>query len=614
MDLSAIQPVLDWISRHPELSGLIIFLVAAGESLALVGIIVPGIVFMLGIGALVGLDAIDLWQALLWATAGAIVGDWISYWLGRHFDQQLRHVWPLSRYPKLIPQGEKFFARHGGASVFFGRFVGPLRPIIPAVAGIMHMPQGKFYVINIASAILWAPVVILPGVAFGESIQLASEVFFKIIVVIVLLIVIALVLGYVAKWLVAYALMATIETLGDYFGFRTAKENIISLSLMAVLAGGLVVFVHRYEIAYQPIASRQQAVDPAWWHDHWNSFSNEPVSFESKYPITLQWWGSLSAIGNLLLDKGWVEAPKFNIKNGLNYFLPEPKIGQLPVWGAELFNNQEALMVLASKEDNGSFTVLRLWAANPNVNKDLPQLWVGTVQSIDVLPVFNLFHLLLTRSDYAESLDLLSDKLKQERSPLVMHRQSYQELGHAGTWSGEVLLLEFSDIKSTPLATNGMNDKSLQEVGKTGLYLSYPKTFVQQQAPSLNSSEVQPLKKSVYEMRDNGVLASISYVEGVNTQLTLVELQQQIHQQLERVEGLTTLRISESPVKLGDVDGVHLVARYDMPPFGKQMDYHVIAAIKNADVWRVTVTLKDCDTKGQRQVDDMLASLSIYPR
>ena len=73
MDLSTIQPVLDWMARHPELAGLIVFLVAAGESLALVGIVVPGVVFMLGIGALVGLDAINLWQALFWAAVGAIV-------------------------------------------------------------------------------------------------------------------------------------------------------------------------------------------------------------------------------------------------------------------------------------------------------------------------------------------------------------------------------------------------------------------------------------------------------------------------------------------------------------------------------------------------------------
>ena len=75
MDLTAIQPVLDWIAQNPNLAGLVVFLVAAGESLALVGIVVPGVVFMLGIGALVGLDAIDFWHAIIFAALGAIAGD-----------------------------------------------------------------------------------------------------------------------------------------------------------------------------------------------------------------------------------------------------------------------------------------------------------------------------------------------------------------------------------------------------------------------------------------------------------------------------------------------------------------------------------------------------------
>lgn len=614
MDLSTIQPVLDWISRHPELSGLIIFLVAAGESLALVGIVVPGVVFMLGIGTLVGLNAIDLWQALLWAVAGAIVGDWVSYWLGRHFDQQLRHVWPLSRYPKLIPQGEKFFARHGGASVFFGRFVGPLRPIIPAVAGIMHMPQGKFYFINIVSAILWAPVVILPGVAFGESIQLANEVFFRIIAVIVLLIVIALVVGYVTKRLVAYALMSTIETLGGFFGFREAKENIVSLSLIAVLAGGVMLFVHRYEIAYQPIASQQQAVDPQWWYEHWNRFSNAPVKFESKYPITLQWWGGLKKIRVSLLDNGWITAPELNIKNSLNYFLPEPKTGQLPVWGAELFNNKEALVLLAPGAASNNFYVLRLWAANPNVDKDKPQLWVGTVQSIDVLSVFNLFHMPVTRSDYSESLALLQNKVENVKPPLTVRRRSYEGPGFTDSWKGEVLLLNFSAANSTPAVKDGVSGRALQEVGNTGLYLKYPKAFVQQHVPLINGNEGQQLQKNSYEMRDNGVVANVTYVNNADTDLTLSTLQQEIHRQLEQVEGLQTLQITTTESELGDIDGVHLIARYDMPPFGKQVVYHVLVAIKGFRVWRVTVFLKDCDNEGQRQVGDMLESIAIFPR
>ena len=613
MDLSTIQPVLDWIARHPELAGLVVFLVAAGESLALVGIVVPGVVFMLGIGALVGLNAIDLWQALLWAAAGAVVGDWVSYWLGRHFDQQLRHVWPLSRYPKLIPEGEKFFERHGGASIFFGRFVGPLRPIVPAVAGIMHMPQGKFYVINVISAILWAPVVILPGVAFGESIQLASEVFFRLIAVIVILIVVAVVLGYFTKVLVSYALMASIETLGDYFGFRAAKENIVSLSLMAVLGTGVLFFIHQYEISYQPIADKQQAVNKQWWHDHWNDFSNAPIKFESQYPLTVQWRGDIENISSFLNDNGWITAPEFNVKNSLNYFLPEPKFGQLPVWANTLFNNKEALLMLAPGMDHNKFYVLRLWAANPNVDKDKIQLWLGAVHSIDVLSVFNLLHLPIIGDEYTESLALLHSKIHAATPPLSIRQELYTGMGVTDSWKSEVLLLEFPGANNSPSENSGATNSSPQEVGNTGLYLKYPKSFVPQDVSGILGSTGQQSQHSSYELRDNGVVVNVSYVSNISANLTPNTLRQQIRLQLDQLEGIKGLEITEFPVKLGDVDGIHIIARYDMPPFDKQMAYHVLAAIDDANVWRVTVSLKDCDAEGQRRVDDMLSSIAIMP-
>ncbi|HEY5601915.1 MAG TPA: VTT domain-containing protein [Gammaproteobacteria bacterium] len=442
MDLSTIQPVLDWITRHPELAGLMVFMVAAGESLALVGIVVPGVVFMLGIGALVGLNALDLWQALFWAAAGAIVGDWVSYWLGRHFDQQLRHVWPLSRYPQLIPRGEKFFARHGGVSVLFGRFVGPLRPIIPAVAGIMHMPQGKFYFINVVSAILWAPVVILPGVAFGESIQLANEVFLRLIAVIVILIAVAVILGYIVKWLVSYALLATIETLADFFGLRKARENIVSLSLMGMLAGAMVFFVYQYEIRYQPVANRQQAVDAQWWHDHWSAFSNAPIQFNSKHPITIQWWGALQDIESFLLNGGWITAQEFTFKSSLNYFLPKPEFAQLPVAANELFNHPEVLRLLAPGVNQNHVLVLRIWAANANAGQDKPQLWLGAVHGMDLLTVSGLAQLPLRRSDYSAALVLFRDKIGARQQQWHVRQKYYPGIGVTESWKGDVLLLE----------------------------------------------------------------------------------------------------------------------------------------------------------------------------
>lgn len=168
--------MVDWIAQHPWWAGLAIFVSALAESLVVVGVIIPGALIMLGAGALIAMGALELWTTLAWAVAGAVVGDGMSYWLGHHYREQLRSLWPFRRHPDLIGRGEVFFQRHGGKSVLLGRFIGPMRPMIPAVAGMLGMPPSRFYAVNLLSALAWAPAYILPGVVFGASLQLAGAV------------------------------------------------------------------------------------------------------------------------------------------------------------------------------------------------------------------------------------------------------------------------------------------------------------------------------------------------------------------------------------------------------------------------------------------------------
>lgn len=173
---AAIGPFFDWLAANPAWAGAVIGLIAFLESLALVGLLVPGAVLMLMAGAIVGASNLALIPILLWAMAGAIAGDGLSYWLGRHFRDRLRRFPVIRRYPGAINQAEQLFYRHGGKSVFIGRFVGPVRPVIPAVVGMLGMPPGRFLLANVGSAIAWAPAYLLPGVVFGASIMLAMEV------------------------------------------------------------------------------------------------------------------------------------------------------------------------------------------------------------------------------------------------------------------------------------------------------------------------------------------------------------------------------------------------------------------------------------------------------
>lgn len=253
MDLSSLKPLLDWITAHPHWAGLAVFAISLSESLAVVGLFVPGVAMMFGIGALVAVGALELWSTLAWAAAGAIVGDGLSYWLGHHYKDRLRDMWPFRKYPALMRRGELFFERHGGKSVLFGRFVGPVRPIIPVVAGMLGMPPARFLAVNVASAVTWAPAYTLPGVVFGASLNLASEVASRLAA---LLVTVLLTLWFTV-WLVRriYRVLqprggAIMDRLMTWGGSHRYTEHLVASVLdpqhpelrgLAVLAGLLVL-------------------------------------------------------------------------------------------------------------------------------------------------------------------------------------------------------------------------------------------------------------------------------------------------------------------------------------------------------------------------------------
>ncbi|MBW0148756.1 VTT domain-containing protein [Marinobacter arenosus] len=169
-----LQNLSAWLSLHPGWLAFALFCTAFIESLALAGIVVPGVAILFAFAALAGKTGMPLAEALIWAGLGAIAGDTLSFALGRKLQGRLDSVWPLSRYPALIAKGTSFFRQHGGKSVVIGRFVGPVRPIIPLIAGALWMPWQRFLAFNIASAVGWAPVYILPGFLVGSA--LASEI------------------------------------------------------------------------------------------------------------------------------------------------------------------------------------------------------------------------------------------------------------------------------------------------------------------------------------------------------------------------------------------------------------------------------------------------------
>jgi membrane protein DedA with SNARE-associated domain len=183
-----IQGLLAWISAHPLWAHVAVFLIALTESLAVVGLVVPGVIMMLGAGALIATGALEFLPVCLWAVAGAIAGDGLSYWIGRHYKDRLRTLWPFSGYPETLEAGIRFFERYGGKSVALGRFVGPVRAVVPLVAGMLGMPPRRFLFANVLSAFAWAPGYLLPGIVFGASLELAAEAAGRLVLVLIMVV------------------------------------------------------------------------------------------------------------------------------------------------------------------------------------------------------------------------------------------------------------------------------------------------------------------------------------------------------------------------------------------------------------------------------------------
>lgn len=171
------QALVAWLELHPHFSGIIAFLFAFMESIAVVGSIVPGSVTMTAVGIAIGIGAAPIWSTIVCTMLGAVVGDGLSYFLGLYYNGAIQNIWPFSKWKKLFEAGQRFMQKHGGKSVFIGRFVAPVRAIVPVIAGMCEMPVKRYFLASIPAGILWAPIYMLPGIFLGAvSMEMPKDV------------------------------------------------------------------------------------------------------------------------------------------------------------------------------------------------------------------------------------------------------------------------------------------------------------------------------------------------------------------------------------------------------------------------------------------------------
>jgi hypothetical protein len=380
---------------------------------------------------------------VLWAAIGAVAGDGLSYWLGRHFDKQLRSIWPFTKHPDLIPRGEQFFHKHGGKSVLFGRFIGPIRPIIPAIAGIMHMNPYHFYFVNILSALTWAPIVLLPGVVFGSSLHLAGAVAGRLVMLILILVGIAWLVVVGLRNIVTPVLFKLFGRWESHWDFvvRNAFNSSVVLLVLLLAGGGYYTYVN--------VQQAQQAIAPVtdkalWWQSAWQSLPLYRDLSDQQDPLSVQWWGDAELIKTGLQQHGWQTANRLSLQNAIMWLSPEPHIESLPLLSKH-FQGKKETMLLVKSLDQHRQLILRLWPAFRSHRKHLlsaqptplPPLWVASVALLELKQPYPEFFYPSVDSDYEVVRKLFLAQLP----PGVETKQVVNPAAGSG-WNGNTVLVK----------------------------------------------------------------------------------------------------------------------------------------------------------------------------
>lgn len=147
---------------------LLLFAVVAAES---AGVPLPGETALIAAAILAAKGHYSIVEVIVVAALAAIIGDNAGYWIGRTGGRALLERWgPIRRYAeRALPPGERFFMKHGGKTVFIGRFVSVLRVTAAWLAGITHMTWWRFFLWNAAGGIIWATLVSLLAYYFGKA-------------------------------------------------------------------------------------------------------------------------------------------------------------------------------------------------------------------------------------------------------------------------------------------------------------------------------------------------------------------------------------------------------------------------------------------------------------
>ena len=290
--------------HYSNIMFLIFFLLAYLDSIAFFGLFIPGTWIVISTGIFVVNASLNIFLSVLSLILGAFFSDTTSFFLGKLFTQKLNFL--SIKYPSAIKKGESFFKKYGGISILLGRFIGPLRPIVPFVSGMFNYSSYKFITIDLISSVVSITTLFTVGTLIGKSIVRIKKLDPKLIL---LALILFLILFIITK--ILFKTIAKIEDLGYLLlnrfeyglnrrGLTVYNNPFLSFAILLIL---FIPSLHYLLIQYQ------------------NSVDLELVTLICGFQFILKW----SWIFFDFLHKNYTIGALVVVSVFLFYFLGSPK-------------------------------------------------------------------------------------------------------------------------------------------------------------------------------------------------------------------------------------------------------------------------------------------------
>ena len=158
MEFSEMPTWFVGIENNTDCMGLyfVIFLAAFLDSFLFTGLIVYGMA-LFGTGFyLLSNDLVGIYEIVIFAFLGAVVSGQIGYFLGKIVKEKIFNIWPLNKCSATLKEkGHNLIENYGFWGVLFGRFIAPLRPLVPVISAILGMSYKKFLIADLVSCFVW---------------------------------------------------------------------------------------------------------------------------------------------------------------------------------------------------------------------------------------------------------------------------------------------------------------------------------------------------------------------------------------------------------------------------------------------------------------------------